>query len=299
MNRRILVVDDEEIQANIIANILEKEKYIVRKAYSAEEAIKRVATELPSILVGAGTVLNVENARRAIAAGAKFIVSPGFSADVVKFCIQHGMPITPGCSNPTDIGMAVAMGLEVVKFFPAEAMGGIKTLKAIAAPYGMVKFIPTGGIDASNLNEYLSFNKVHACGGSWMVKADLIKAGNFAEIGRLTQEAMGVMLGFDMAHIGINAADAESSLSITNLLVKGGMEITAAKVGEELAVKIREIADRVETTERTLVAYCDNEKDGEKVIQLILSSGASLVSALPMRRTLEHLFVETLKEEAK
>ena len=240
----VVVVDDAADAVPLCKALMEGGLAVAEITFrtaAAEEAIKRVATELPSILVGAGTVLNIENAKRAIAAGAKFIVSPGFSTDVVKFCIEQGVPITPGCSNPTDIGLAVAMGLEVVKFFPAEAMGGIKTLKAIAAPYGMVKFIPTGGIDASNLNEYLSFNKVHACGGSWMVKADLIKAGNFAEIARLTREAMGVMLGFDMAHIGINAADADSSLSITktlagmfNMPVKEGNSSNFAGTGIEV-----------------------------------------------------------------
>ena len=191
---------------------------ITFRTAAAAEAIRAITRELPSILVGAGTVLTIENADRAVEAGAKFIVSPGFSRDVVEFCLDKGVPVTPGCSSPTDIGMAVGCGLEVVKFFPAESVGGIKTLKAIAAPYGMVKFIPTGGIDAANLNEYLSFNKVLACGGSWMVKADLISAGNFAEITRLTREAIATMLGFELAHIGINAADADDSISMARTL---------------------------------------------------------------------------------
>jgi 2-dehydro-3-deoxyphosphogluconate aldolase/(4S)-4-hydroxy-2-oxoglutarate aldolase len=180
---------------------------ITFRTAAAEEAIKNITGELPDILVGAGTVLNVEQVKRAVNVGAKFIVSPGLNPSVVEYCVDNGIPITPGCSNPTDIEMALSFGLEVVKFFPAEAFGGLKTLKAISAPYGMIKFLPTGGINASNVNDYLSFSKVLACGGSWMVKDQLIKNGNFDEITRLTREAVNIMLGFDLAHIGINASD--------------------------------------------------------------------------------------------
>jgi len=183
---------------------------ITFRTTAAEEAIKNISRELPELLVGAGTVLSVEQVKKAVNAGAKFIVSPGFNPDVVKYCVDNNIPITPGCSNPTDIEMALSFGLEVVKFFPAESFGGISTLKAISAPYGMVKFIPTGGINAANINDYLSFGKVLACGGSWMVKDELIKKGNFQEITRLTREAVNTMLGFEIAHIGINSADAAS-----------------------------------------------------------------------------------------
>lgn len=191
---------------------------ITFRTAAAEEAIKNITRELPGILVGAGTVLNVEQVKRAVDAGAKFIVSPGFNPEVVKYCIDNNIPITPGCSNPTDIEMALDFGLEVVKFFPAEAFGGIKTLKAISAPYGMIKFIPTGGINASNINDYLSFSKVLACGGSWMVKGQLIKEGKFDEIARLTREAVNIMLGFDLAHIGINASDTDNYTEISEKL---------------------------------------------------------------------------------
>ncbi|HZK62405.1 MAG TPA: bifunctional 4-hydroxy-2-oxoglutarate aldolase/2-dehydro-3-deoxy-phosphogluconate aldolase, partial [Anaerovoracaceae bacterium] len=167
------------------------------------------------MLVGAGTVLNVNQAKSAIAAGAKFMVSPGFNPAVVEFCIKEGMPITPGCSNPTDIEMALGFELEVVKFFPAEAFGGLNTLKAMSAPYSMIKFIPTGGIDSKNIVDYLNFNKVLACGGSWMVKDELIKKGDYVEITRLTREAINLVMGFDLAHIGINMPDADSALSVT------------------------------------------------------------------------------------
>lgn len=187
---------------------------ITFRTAAAEQAIKNLTAELPEILVGAGTVLNVDQVKKAVNAGAKFIVSPGFNPEVVKYCVDNDIPITPGVSNPTDIEMALGFGLEVVKFFPAEAFGGLAALKAISAPYGMMKFIPTGGINAQNVNEYLSFNKVLACGGSWMVKDDLIANGEFEKITALTREAVNTMLGFEMAHIGINAENAESALSI-------------------------------------------------------------------------------------
>jgi 2-dehydro-3-deoxyphosphogluconate aldolase/(4S)-4-hydroxy-2-oxoglutarate aldolase len=168
-------------------------------------------------------------------------VSPGFNPKVVEYCVTNGIPITPGCSNPSDIEMALEFGLDVVKFFPAEAFGGLATLKAMSAPYGMMKFIPTGGIDAKILNDYLAFPKVLACGGSWMVKDELIKNGNFAEIARLTREAISLMLGFELAHIGINMPDADSSLTVTkqfnalfNFPVKEGNSSNFAGTGIEI-----------------------------------------------------------------
>ena len=188
---------------------------ITFRTAAAEEAIRNISQAYPEMLVGAGTVLSTEQAERAVKAGAKFIVSPGFNPVVVEYCVKNNIPITPGCSNPSDLEMALGFGLEVVKFFPAEAFGGLSTLKAMSAPYGMLKFIPTGGIDAKNINEYLAFPKVVACGGSWMVKDELIKNGNFAEITKLTREAVNGMLGFDLAHIGINTADADTAMGIT------------------------------------------------------------------------------------
>jgi 2-dehydro-3-deoxyphosphogluconate aldolase / (4S)-4-hydroxy-2-oxoglutarate aldolase len=187
---------------------------------AAAEAISNITKAFPEMLVGAGTVLNVNQAQSAADSGAKFIVSPGFNPAVVEFCIKKGIPITPGCSNPSDIEMALGFQLEVVKFFPAEAFGGLNTLKAMSAPYSMIKFIPTGGIDAKNIVDYLNFNKVLACGGSWMVKDELIKKGEFSEITRLTREAINLTLGFDLAHIGINMPDADSSLSVTKKFSK-------------------------------------------------------------------------------
>jgi len=168
---------------------------ITFRTAQAEEAIRRIADALPDMLVGAGTVLTTEQADRAVAAGAKFIVTPGFNPKVVDYCLSLGIPITPGCSTPSDIEQALERELEVVKFFPAENLGGVPTLKAISGPYVNVKYIPTGGINAKNLTEYLSFPKVFACGGSWMVKEDLIKAGDFSAIEQLTAEAVSLASG--------------------------------------------------------------------------------------------------------
>lgn len=174
---------------------------------AAEESIRIMAKEFPEMLVGAGTVLTTEQVDRAVNAGAKFIVSPGLNPTVVKYCVDRGIPVTPGTSNPSDVEMALSLGLEVVKFFPAEAAGGLEMIKAMSAPYTTIKFMPTGGINAKNLNSYLAFDKILACGGSWMVKKDLVAAGEFDKIRDLTREAVQTMLGFDLAHVGINCSD--------------------------------------------------------------------------------------------
>jgi 2-dehydro-3-deoxyphosphogluconate aldolase/(4S)-4-hydroxy-2-oxoglutarate aldolase len=166
---------------------------ITFRTAAAEEAIQRISSSLPEIIVGAGTVLSVDQASKAVSAGARFIVSPGFNQKVVDWCLQNEIPVTPGVMTPTEIDMALDRGLNILKFFPAEAMGGIAVLKAISAPYGGVKFIPTGGINRNNLADYLALPSVHCCGGSWLVKANLISAGKFDEITKLTQDAVSVV----------------------------------------------------------------------------------------------------------
>ena len=178
---------------------------------AAEEAIRLMSEAYPEMLVGAGTVLTTEQVDRAVAAGAKFIVSPGLNPKVVKYCQEKNVPITPGTARPTDIEMALELGLEVVKFFPAEQNGGLPMIKAMAAPYTKVKFMPTGGINAKNLKSYLDFDKIIACGGSWMVPKDLVAAGDFDAIKNLTREAVNTMLGFELRHVGINANSEEEA----------------------------------------------------------------------------------------
>ncbi len=182
----------------------------------AEEAIRVMTTEFPQMFVGAGTVLTTEQVDRAVGAGAKFIVSPGLNPEVVKYCVDKNIPVTPGCANPSDIEQALAFGLDVVKIFPAEAIGGLKLIKSMAAPYVNMKFMPTGGIHAKNLNDYLAYDRIVACGGSWMVSGDLVNAGKFDEITALTKEAVKNMLGFRIKHIGINSPDDTTAASTAN-----------------------------------------------------------------------------------
>ena len=156
---------------------------------AAQQSIAEISKNFPQMFVGAGTVLTTEQVDRAVDAGAKFIVSPGFNPKVVEYCLKKEYPITPGIMTPTELEMALEFGLDVVKFFPAENAGGLKMIKAMAAPYTKMKFMPTGGINPQNVREYLQCDKILACGGSWMVKGDLINSGNFTEIEKLTKEA--------------------------------------------------------------------------------------------------------------
>jgi len=217
---------------------------ITFRTSAAEDSIKILTAKFPSLLVGAGTVLTIEQVKKAISAGAKFIVSPGFNPRVVDYCIKNDILITPGINNPTQIEMALEREIEVVKYFPAEASGGLALLKSMSAPYAGIRFIPTGGINQNNLCSYLSNNKIHACGGSWMVKAELISSGDFAEITRLTKEAVSIMLGFEFAHLGINEENKDNALNSANLLshlfyfpVKEGASSVFAGPGFEVTKK--------------------------------------------------------------
>jgi 2-dehydro-3-deoxyphosphogluconate aldolase/(4S)-4-hydroxy-2-oxoglutarate aldolase len=163
---------------------------ITFRTAAAADSIQSIAARFPDMLVGAGTVLSVDQAQKAIDGGAKFLVTPGFDADVVAFSLSKGVPIYPGVATPTEINMALNMGLSTLKFFPAEALGGLKTLKAISAPYIQVRFIPTGGINPQNLPDYLGSPAVFACGGSWLVKKTMIANGEFEPISNLAAQAV-------------------------------------------------------------------------------------------------------------
>lgn len=160
---------------------------------AAAESIRIMSEKHPEMLVGAGTVLTVEQVDEAVAAGAKFIVSPGLNPKVVKYCIEKNIPITPGVVTPGEMEQAIELGLNLVKFFPAEPSGGLPMIKAVAAPYTMLKFMPTGGINPNNVKEYLKDDKIFACGGSWMVKGNLVDEGKFDEIKKLTKEAVDIV----------------------------------------------------------------------------------------------------------
>lgn len=184
---------------------------ITFRTEAAEESIRIMVQEYPDMIVGAGTVLTTEQADKAVEAGAKFIVSPGLNPKVVQHCQDKGIPIVPGVNNPGQIEQALELGLDTVKFFPAEASGGLNMIKSMSAAYTNMMFMPTGGINIKNLNEYLAFDKIVACGGSWMVKSDLIQNGSFEKIKELTREAVMTMLGFNLKHIGMNCKDAEEA----------------------------------------------------------------------------------------
>jgi 2-dehydro-3-deoxyphosphogluconate aldolase/(4S)-4-hydroxy-2-oxoglutarate aldolase len=166
---------------------------ITFRTASAADAIAEISRKFPDLLLGAGTVLTTEQAQRAIDAGAQFIVSPGTNPAVVEFCQSKRVTIFPGVCTPTEIEMALAKGLEVLKFFPAEPMGGVNFLKAVCAPYRNVRFIPTGGIDPKNIGQYLTLPPVVACGGSWMVKPELFEAGDWARVKQLSAEAVALV----------------------------------------------------------------------------------------------------------
>lgn len=183
---------------------------------AAKEAIHLMTTNYPEMLVGAGTVLTIEQVDQAMEAGAKFIVSPGLNPKVVRYCLEKNIPITPGTANASDIEQAIELGLEVVKFFPAEANGGLPMIKALAAPYVNMMFMPTGGISAKNINSYLAFPKILACGGSWMVNPEYITNGEFDKIRELTHEAVMTMLGFEIKHVGINCFDDDEALAVAS-----------------------------------------------------------------------------------
>lgn len=162
---------------------------ITFRSEAAEASIRAITRAVPGVSVCAGTILTVENARRAVDAGAKAVISPGTNPEVVEWCLSQGIPVLPGCATPSEVEVCIAMGLTAVKLFPAEVVGGVKMLKALSGPYAFMQFMPTGGISVANVKEYLALSNVFACGGSWIAPETLIDSGNFAEIERLAKQA--------------------------------------------------------------------------------------------------------------
>ena len=191
-------------------------------------SIEKAAAERPDMLVGAGTVLTLEQCKVCVQAGAKFIVSPGFDYNLVKWCVDNGVAVTPGCVTPTEIMQALSLGVDVLKFFPANVYGGLPAMKALSGPFGSVKFIPTGGVNGDNIGEYAAAPFIHAVGGSWLcAKAD-IAAGNFDKITQLCKTAVQNSLGFEVAHVGVNMTDEEAALALSQELTLFGF---SPKVG--------------------------------------------------------------------
>ena len=178
---------------------------ITFRTSAAKDVLRLIGSKNNTMMVGAGTVISVEQVNDAVMAGAKYIVTPAFNPRVVDRCIELGIPVFPGCSNASDIEQAAERGLRVVKFFPAELLGGVAMLKALSGPYPFMRFIPTGGIRADNLNSYLKFNKVLCCGGTYMVDENLLKQKQFQEITRIARESVNKMLDIKLDHIAINA----------------------------------------------------------------------------------------------
>ncbi len=191
---------------------------ITFRSDAAAEAIRRVHDALPDVLLGAGTVLAREQVDAALQAGAAYIVSPGLNRNIVRYCQDKGVPVVPGCANASDIEAALEEGLDTVKFFPAEVLGGVKMLRALSAPYGGIRFLPTGGVNENNLNDYLALPQVVACGGSWMVPGDAVAAGDWARVTRLTRSAVALMLGLEVKHVGINTENEAEARRVAGLL---------------------------------------------------------------------------------
>lgn len=192
----VLVLEDAKDANNLGRALMEGGlpcAEVTFRTEAAEESIRILSRTYPEMLLGAGTVLTIEQVDRAVKAGASFIVSPGTNPEVIEYCVKKNIPIVPGTCTPSNVETCLEYGLELVKFFPAEPCGGLDFIKAIAAPYTGVKFMPTGGINAVNVKEYLKYDRILACGGSWMVKKDLIKAGDFDTIKELTQEAAAIV----------------------------------------------------------------------------------------------------------
>ena len=206
----VIAIEDAEqavpLARALVAGGLPAAEVTFRTA-AGEEAIRRIAKEVPEMLVGAGTVLTKEQADRALAAGAQFIVSPGFNPEVTRYVIEKGALMMPGTATPGEMEQAMSMGLDVVKFFPAEQNGGVAKLKAVAGPYTNLRWMPTGGVNTKNMMDYLGFDKIVACGGTWMVKKDLINGQKWDEITAICKDAVKTMLGFELRHVGINCAD--------------------------------------------------------------------------------------------
>jgi 2-dehydro-3-deoxyphosphogluconate aldolase/(4S)-4-hydroxy-2-oxoglutarate aldolase len=217
----VVIINDENHAEPLAAALVESGLPCAEVTFRTDAAaavISRMLRVYPSMLVGAGTVLNPDQAKKAIDAGAKYIVSPGTNLKVLDYCRKAGIIAIPGVVTPTELQMALEYGADVVKFFPAEACGGIAYLKALAAPFRSVRFIPTGGVDETNLPAYLKCPQVLACGGSWMVKQDAISSAKFDDIRALCNQAMSVVLGFELRHVGINTADSKAAEALSSQL---------------------------------------------------------------------------------
>ena len=266
---------------------------ITFRTAAAADSIRAVAAEVPEMLVGAGTVLNLEQCKLAVECGAKFIVSPGYDEETVAWCVENGVAVTPGCVTPTEIMAALKHGLKVVKFFPANVYGGLNAIKALSGPFVGLKFIPTGGVNQQNLGEFVSNPSIHAVGGSWVCPKADIAAHNFDKITQLCAEARRGVMGFELAHVGINCESADESLAVCEELekafdfeVKTGNSSNFASTGVEvmksmylgknghLAVRTNKIETAIaELTKRGFAVDMDTAKyKGDRIVAVYLKN---------------------------
>lgn len=216
----VLSLEREE-DAAPVAKALSEEGILCAEVTFRTEACPQVIRAMreacPDMAVGAGTVLTKEQADMAAEAGAGFAVSPGLNPEITAYCIEMGMPVIPGCSGPGDVERAMSLGLSTVKFFPAEQAGGTAMIKAMAAPYQKVRFMPTGGIRLENLKNYLALDSVAACGGTWLVPEEAVKNKDYGKIRQLARAAVDSMLDFHLAHVGINCAKEKEAVEAAEL----------------------------------------------------------------------------------
>ena len=266
---------------------------ITFRTAAAADSIRAVAAEVPEMLVGAGTVLNLEQCKLAVECGAKFIVSPGYDEETVAWCVENGVAVPPGCVTPTEIMAALKHGLKVVKFFPANVYGGLNAIKALSGPFVGLKFIPTGGVNQQNLGEFVSNPSIHAVGGSWVCPKADIAAHNFDKITQLCAEARRGVMGFELAHVGINCESADESLAVCEELekafdfeVKTGNSSNFASTGVEvmksmylgknghLAVRTNKIETAIaELTKRGFAVDMDTAKyKGDRMVAVYLKN---------------------------
>ena len=266
---------------------------ITFRTAAAADSIKAVAQECPDMVVGAGTVINLEQCKLAVECGAKFIVSPGYDEETVAWCVENGVAVTPGCVTPTEIMAALKHGLKVVKFFPANVYGGLNAIKALSGPFVGLKFIPTGGVNQQNLGEFVSNPSIHAVGGSWVCPKADIAAHNFDKITQLCAEARRGVMGFELAHVGINCESADESLAVCEELekafdfeVKTGNSSNFASTGVEvmksmylgknghLAVRTNKIETAIaELTKRGFAVDMDTAKyKGDRMVAVYLKN---------------------------
>lgn len=272
---------------------------------AAEESIKRVSKECKEMIVGAGTVITLSQCKTAVNAGAKFIVSPGFDEEVVSWCVEHKIPITPGCVTPTEIMRAMKFGLKVVKFFPANVYGGLKALKSLSGPFGSMKFIPTGGVNDDNSGEFAASPFIEAVGGSWVCPKKDISEGNFEKITQLVKNARTAYLGYELAHIGVNAKDEKEASSVSkdfascfSLDVKeGNSSIFASSVMEVMKTpylgKNGHIAIRTNDVE---CAIADLESRGFKVDESTMKMKGERINTVYLKNEIGGFAVHLLQK---